>query len=66
MPQELTLTITLNLQNGQVSVSGPIDNKMMAYGMLGAAKDAIYDYAEQQKNRLVQPAPADYTLPTLD
>lgn len=55
--QEVTLTITLNLQNGQVSVSGPIDNKMMAYGMLAAAKDAIYDYGKQQENR-VQLAPA--------
>lgn len=63
--QELTLTITLNMQNGQVSVSGPIDNKTMAYGMLGAAKDAIYDYGKQQENR-VQPAPAGYKLPTLD
>lgn len=63
--QELTLTITLNLTNGQVSVSGPIDNKTMAYGMLAAAKDAIYDYGKQQENRIIQPAAADYSLPTL-
>jgi hypothetical protein len=62
--QEVTLTITMNMQNGQVSVSGPIDNKLMAYGMLASAKDAIYDYGKQQE-RLVQPAPANYNLPTL-
>ena len=62
--QELTLTITLNLQNGSVSVSGPIDNKTMAYGMLGAAYDAIYDYGKQAENR-VQLAPAN-ALPKVD
>lgn len=61
--QELTLTITLNLQTGQVGVSGPIDNKMMAYGMLAAAKDAIYDFGKQQQNR-VQIADATQ-LPTV-
>lgn len=63
--QELTLTITLNLQNGQVGVSGPIDNRTMAYGMLAAAKDAIYEYGKQKEN-LVQPAPADFRLPKLE
>lgn len=60
--QELTLTITLNLQNGQVSVSGPIDNKTMAYGMLAAAKDAIYDYGKQQENRVQLAAPTQLPL----
>lgn len=49
---QVVLTITLNLQNGQVSVSGPIDNKMMSYGMLAAAKDAIYDYGKEKANRV--------------
>jgi hypothetical protein len=62
--QELTLTITLNLQNGQVSVSGPLDNKTMAYGMLGAAHDAIYDYGKQQASR-VQLADATQLPPTV-
>lgn len=62
---EVTLTITLNLQNGQVGVSGPIDNRTMAYGMLEAARDAIYDYGKQQENRIVQPAPQDFSLSKL-
>jgi hypothetical protein len=64
--QDIILTITLKPTTGQVSVSGPIDNKTMAYGMLATAKDAIYDYGKQQQNRIIQPAPIDYTLPTLD
>lgn len=63
MGQDLQLLITLNLQNGQVSVSGPIDNKMMAYGMLAAAKDAIYDFGKQQENRVQLASPAQ--LPPL-
>ena len=38
---DITLTITLNQQTGQLNVSGPIDNKLLAYGMLALAHDVI-------------------------
>lgn len=43
-----TLTITLDAATGQVQVAGPIDNKMICYGLLEMAKDAIRDYAAAQ------------------
>ena len=40
--------------NGQVSVSGPIQNKILAYGLLEVARDAIHEHSEQSKS-LIQP-----------
>lgn len=37
----LTLTITFDQLTGATQVNGPINNAMVAYGMLEAAKDAI-------------------------
>jgi len=42
-------------ENGSISVNGPIGDKVLAYGMLEAAKDAIREYNVAQQ-RLVQPA----------
>lgn len=33
--------------NGQVQISGPIQNKMLSYGMLELARDAIQTFAEK-------------------
>jgi hypothetical protein len=64
---EVQLTITLNQQNGQVSVNGPIDNKILSYAMLESARDAIYEYNRQkQESRIITPAPQDFSLPKLD
>ena len=38
----LQIVITLH-DNGQLTVTGPIQNKAMAYGILELAKDAIRD-----------------------
>ena len=38
---EVTLSITFNQGTGQLSVNGPIDNAMLAYGMLEMARDLI-------------------------
>ena len=38
-------TLTISLEGpGAVSVSGPIMDRTLAYGMLECAKDAIYDF----------------------
>jgi hypothetical protein len=40
---KVQLVITLN-QDGSVTAAGPIDQKLMCYGMLELAKDAIRDF----------------------
>ena len=40
---------------GQLSVSGPIDNKIVCYGLLEAARDAVQAHHDQAK-KLVHPA----------
>lgn len=59
--QQIQLIIALDPQTNKVSVSGPIDNKQLAYALLEIARDAIYDYNKQQENR-VQPPPAGFLL----
>lgn len=46
MPNQITLTITMTPQ-GQVMVNGPIENKLLCYGLLECARDAIKDYADK-------------------
>jgi len=40
---ELVLMITMK-QDGQVSVTGPINNKVICYGMLQTAVDLVRDF----------------------
>ena len=40
--------------SGQINVTGPIENKVLCYGMLEAAKDAIRAHVDAQQ-RIVQP-----------
>ena len=50
---DLQLTITLTAA-GQVSVSGPLENSLICYGMLEAAKDAIRDHvAQAAKSKII-------------
>jgi hypothetical protein len=53
VPQVIQILITLN--GNQVQVQGPIDNKVLCYGMLEMARDAIKDY----KPPSIQVAPAN-------
>ena len=48
--------------NGQVGVNGPIDNQVLAYGLLMIAHNAIYDYHKQKENRIT---PATLIPPTI-
>jgi hypothetical protein len=41
MKQQLIITM---LPNGSLHVEGPIEHKMLCYGMLGMAHDLIKDY----------------------
>lgn len=38
---EVTLTITTNLATGETSVDGPLENRLVSYGMLELARVAI-------------------------
>jgi len=42
--------------HGNCRVEGPIDNKMVCYGMLELAKEAIHIHHLKQAERLIQPA----------
>lgn len=48
------LTITLDEATGNIQVNGPIDQTILAYGLLEAAKQAIIDHSKQPKS-LIQP-----------
>lgn len=43
----IIISIAKNMKTGAVQVSGPIDNKYICYGMLGEARDAIQQFADQ-------------------
>jgi hypothetical protein len=43
MSKPVTLVITMDEHN-QIGVSGPIGNKLLCYGMLAVAHDAIKDF----------------------
>lgn len=52
---QFTLTITMN-EKGEVNVTGPIENKILSYGMLECAKQAIANYTASP---IVQPSPGE-------
>lgn len=48
---EITMTDT-----GQVSIVGPIENQLLAYGMLEIARNLVYDTnKKREESRIVQP-----------
>jgi hypothetical protein len=51
--QDIELTITLT-RSGDINVSGPIGDKILAYGMLEVAKDIINDH--HKGKRRITPA----------
>lgn len=46
IPSKIQLVITLTTENGKQSVnaSGPLADRLLCYGMLEMARDAIRDY----------------------
>lgn len=61
-PQSIVaqLVIVLNA-DGTLGVNGPIENKMLVYGMLEMAKDAIRDFNTQAAKKIIE-LPAGTTL----
>lgn len=59
MAMELKIVVD---DSGAVQVSGPIDNKVVAYGLLEVAKEAIATHHLQSQNK-IQPAPAGLIIP---
>lgn len=49
----VVLTITLDQLTGALNVNGPIQNGLLCYGMLEAAKDAIRNMLAQSDRRIV-------------
>lgn len=62
----IELRISLN-ETGQVTVTGPIDNKGLCYSMLECARDAIKEFADARAKQTIVPAGngavASLTLP---
>lgn len=52
---EMQLLITVTAQ-GAVNVKGPIDNKLIAYGLLELAKEAIADHHRRLAATSIIPA----------
>ena len=48
-----TLTITFDETTGKLGLDGPIQNKLLAYGMLELAKDALRAFNEQSKQTII-------------
>lgn len=58
-PKAVQILITM-APNGGVQVTGPIDNKLLCYGLLDCARDAIKDHSDQKaKGGIVQARQAD-------
>ena len=60
MSQRIALTIIMD-ENGAVSLNGSIQDKVLCYGLLGCAYDAIQDWHKDQQPgpKLVAPTGAD-------
>lgn len=46
----ITLIINFDETNGQINVTGPLQNKILAYGMITLARDIIKEYQVGQPN----------------
>lgn len=51
----IQMVITFNPNTGAVQVTGPIQNRTLAYGMLEMAKEAVYDFKEKNKSQIQIP-----------
>lgn len=48
------MTIKYDDEQNQVSVDGPINNRLLAYGMLEMARDVIKDYTEKRRRDKIE------------
>lgn len=47
------------MDDGNVVVTGPINNRILAYGMLGMAHDAIKDHNDKNNRKLEDEVPTE-------
>jgi hypothetical protein len=50
------IVISLDQVTNKISVNGPIQNKILCYGLLEAAKDAVRDYIQKNTGVIIQPS----------
>ena len=60
--KELTLTITLNLETNTISILGPINDKVVAYGMIEFARDAIFEHHRKMEVSKIVTVPGSRML----
>lgn len=53
-PTDIQLVVTLH-PNGQVSISGPLDNRIFCLGLLEMAKDVLAKFAAEKEPRIIRP-----------
>ena len=51
----VTLQIAFNQVTGAVSVTGPIQNTLLCYGLMELARDVVKKYAEANQSRIAIP-----------
>lgn len=56
MEQKFVIVIGLSKETGEVVVQGPLQDKVLCYGMLEAARDAVRDYRGDEKRIVTAPA----------
>jgi hypothetical protein len=56
----IEIKIQYNESTGNVQVSGPIQNKVLFYGLLEMVKEIV---AKQEPSKLVVPTPSDSVVP---
>ena len=59
--EPIRMTIELSL-DGNIQVNGPIDNKVLAYGLLQAAQDAIFRHHEELRKNKIQAANGNHRI----
>jgi len=55
MPEEIKIEITYNPMNGDIKINSTAENKVVMYGVLEAAKDAIQEQFMGGKSGIVVP-----------
>lgn len=53
----IKLVITLDPKTGQVRVDGPINDKILCYGLLEMARECIAEHTKQEQSRILVARP---------
>jgi hypothetical protein len=54
-PPQAQMVITLNA-NGSVTIAGPINNKLLSYGLLESARKALDDFVPTEQPLVMLPS----------